>query len=125
MPALRVIIVCTWLCAGLLSMVELGAAADVTLTGEVVDVESVVSRGADGHGPAHAAATLRLAKEGRTLGILTDDRLYEITGAFAANRNARLLDFVARRVVVTGTVTESDPRPRLNVTTIRLTTLFP
>jgi len=122
---LRSLMLCTGIVFALAGMVQLRATADVTITGEVVDIASVTTRGADGQGPSEAAATLRFAKEGRPMGILADDRLYEVTGVFAANRNARLLDFVARRVVVTGTVTEAGDRPRINITTIRLTTLFP
>jgi hypothetical protein len=124
-PTLRALMLCTSIAFALLGMVQLRATADVTITGEVVDIASATTRGADGWDPGEAAAMLRFAKEGRSMGILTDDRLYEVTGAFAANRNARLLDFVARRVVVTGTVTETGDRPRINITTIRLTTLFP
>jgi hypothetical protein len=106
-------------------MVQLQSAAEVTLTGEVVDIAAATTRGADGRGPGHAATALLSAKAGNPVGILTDDRLYEVTGLFAANRNARMLDFIAREVVVTGTVTDTGDRPRINITTIRLTTLFP
>jgi len=122
---LRSLMLCTGIAFALAGMVQLRATADVTITGEVVDIGAATTKGADGRGPGQAASALLSAKAGRPVGILTDDRLYEVTGAFAANRNARMLDFIARRVVVTGTVTEAGDRPRINVTTIRLTTLFP
>jgi hypothetical protein len=116
---------CIALALALAGMAQLQGAAEATITGEVVDIGAATTRGAGGRGPAQAAAALLSAKAGNPVGILTGDRLYEVTGLFAANRNARLLDFIAREVVVTGTVTETGDRPRINVTTIRLTTLFP
>ena len=36
------------------------------------------------------------------MGIMTADAIYTITGDYAANSNAKLLDFVAKHVEVTG-----------------------
>jgi len=95
-------------------------AADVTVKGEVVDIACATEKGAAGRGDAHSACALTCAKEGKPLGILTDDAIYEVTGDFTANRNAKLLDFVAKAVTITGEVTERDGKKLLNVKTIRV-----
>ena len=41
------------------------------------------------------------AKKGQPVGILTADAIYTVTGDYAANNNAKLLDFVAKNVIVT------------------------
>ena len=50
----------------------------------------------------------------------TADALYTITGDYTANKNAKLLDFVARKVIATGEVTEKDGVKSINVKSIRL-----
>lgn len=96
------------------------AAADVTVKGEVVEVSCSLTRGKDGQGPAHANCALDCARRGEPLAVLAPDGLYRMTGDFAAGKNARLLDFVAKRVVVTGTLVEQDGNKLLNVKSIRM-----
>ena len=60
------------------------------------------------------------AKKGLATGIMTADGIYTITGDYAANSNAKLLDFVARSVIVTGEVTEKDGDKSINVKSIKL-----
>jgi type 1 fimbria pilin len=96
------------------------AAADVTVKGEVVEIACSISKGAAGRGDAHAACALDCARRGEPLAVLADDAVFEITGDFSTNKNARLLDFVAKSVTVTGTLIEHDGKKRLNIKTIRL-----
>jgi molybdopterin-guanine dinucleotide biosynthesis protein A len=95
-------------------------AADVTVKGEVVDIACATKKGEGGKGDAHAACAMACAKKGMPVGVLTSDAIYEITGDFAANSNAKLLDFVAKQVTVTGEVTEKDGKKLLNVKTIAM-----
>jgi hypothetical protein len=95
-------------------------AADITVKGEVVDVACSMSKGDGGKGDAHAACAMSCAKRGQPVGILTSDAIYEVTGEWADNKNAKLLDFVAKQVEVTGEVTEKDGKKILNVKTIKL-----
>jgi len=102
------------------AMVAPAFAAEVTVKGEVVDIACAMSKGDGGKGDAHAACALSCAKRGQPVGVLTDDAIFELTGDFAADNNARLLDFVAKSVTVTGEVTEKDGKKLLNVKSIRV-----
>jgi hypothetical protein len=96
-------------------------AADMTVRGEVVDVACALSKGEAGKGEAHAACALSCAKGGRTVGILTaNDVIFEINGNYADNNNAKLLDFVAKKVEVTGEVSERGGKKLIAVKAIKL-----
>lgn len=94
-------------------------ASEVTVTGEVVDVFCLTEKGSSARGDAHTACALACARRGNPVGILSDDALYEVTGDFAASNNARMLDFIAKRVTARGTVVDKDGRRLLSVTSIR------
>ena len=106
--------------AGAALLVSLAApllAADMTIKGQVVDVAcSMEKKGADDD----PACALSCAKSGQPVGILTADAIYTITGDYAANKNAKLLDFVSKKVVVTGEVSEKDGQKVINVKSIKL-----
>lgn len=101
------------------AMVLPAFAADVTVKGEVVDIACATSKGAGGKGDGHAACAMSCARRGQPVGLLNDEAIYEITGDFAANNNAKLLDFVAKSVTVTGEVTEQGGKKLLNIKTIK------
>lgn len=103
-----------------LSMSAPLVAADMTVKGEVVDVACAIGKGDDGKGAAHAACAMSCARRGQPVGILTADAVYELTGDYAANRNAKLLDFVAKRVEVTGEVSEKGGKKMMTVKSIKL-----
>jgi hypothetical protein len=95
-------------------------AADMTIKGEVVDVACSVSKKDAGKGASHASCAMSCAKSGQPVGILTADAIYTVAGDYAANKNAKLLDFVAKNVIVTGEVTEKDGQKMINVKSIKL-----
>ena len=95
-------------------------AADMTVKGEVVDIACALSKGDGGRGPAHAACAMTCARRGDSVGVITADAVYEITGDYAANRNAKLLDFVAKKVEVTGEVSEKSGKKLIAVKAIKL-----
>jgi hypothetical protein len=95
-------------------------AADMTVKGEVVDVACSTSKKEAGKGAAHANCAMSCAKGGQPVGILTADAVYTVVGDYAANKNAKLLDFIARNVIVTGEVTEKDGVKSINVKSIKL-----
>jgi hypothetical protein len=94
--------------------------AQTSITGEVVDVACAVKKAPGGKGADHAGCAMACAKKGLAQGIMTDKEIYTITGDYTANNNAKLLDFVAKRVVVTGDVTEKDGQKMIALKTIKL-----
>ena len=95
-------------------------AADMTVKGEVVDIACATGKKDAGKGDAHASCAMSCAKSGQPVGVLTADAIYTVTGDYAANKNAKLLDFVAKKVIVTGEVTEKDGVKSINVKSIKL-----
>ena len=96
------------------------AAADMTVKGEVVDVACSIAKKEAGKGAAHANCAMVCAKKGQPVGILTADALYTVVGDYAAANNAKLLDFIAKNVIVVGEVTEKDGVKSINVKSIKL-----
>ncbi len=94
--------------------------AQTTVKGEVVDVACAVKKAPGGKGADHAGCAMACAKKGLPAGIMTADAIFTITGDYAANNNAKLLDFVAKNVEVTGEVTEKDGQKMINVKSIKL-----
>lgn len=95
-------------------------AADMTVKGEVVDVACAVGKKEAGKGAAHAGCAMACAKKGQPVGIMTADAIYTVTGDYTAKNNAKLLDFVAKTVIVTGEVSEKDGQKMINVKSIKL-----
>ena len=95
------------------------AAQQMTLKGEVVDVACATKKGAGGRGAEHAGCAMACAKKGMAVGIMTADAIYTVTGDYAANSNAKLLDFVAKNVEVMGTVTEKDGQKMIAISSIK------
>ena len=85
------------------------AGKDVTLKGEVIDAICYTKNGAGkGTGDGHAACATSCAKRGNEMAILTADGVYTIAGDYTKDKNAKLIEFVAKQVQATGTVTEKD-----------------
>jgi hypothetical protein len=72
-----------------------------------------------GQGEAHKGCAEACAKKGSQMGILTEDAVYEIQGDYAANKNEKLLPFVAAQVEATGQVSEKDGKKVITVTSIK------
>lgn len=96
------------------------AADTKTVKGEVIDLECSLSKGDAGKGAAHAACALGCARDGDQLAILTSDAVYLIEGDYAANKNAKLLDFVAKTVEAKGSVSEKDGKTLINVSAMAI-----
>lgn len=111
-----------WWCAAvaafLVSAVP-ATASEVTVQGELVEISCAMTKGPQGKGQGHSACALSCARQGEPMGVLTADAVYEITGDFTSGNNARLLDFIAKTVTVTGELRERDGKRLLNVKTIR------
>jgi len=92
-------------------------AATATLKGEVVDVQCNL-KDATNKGPDHADCALSCARRGATMGLLTPEGVYTITGDYTRENNKKLLEFVARPVEATGAVTEKDGKKLIDVSTM-------
>ena len=93
---------------------------EVTIKGEVVDQPCFEGKGG-ARGESHKACALSCAKRGNQLAIVEDgsSAVYSITGDYSANKNEKLIPFVAEMVEVKGTVTEKDGKKWLAVSSIK------
>ena len=91
--------------AGLLSTASpaIGNQETLTYRGEIVEVSCFAKGVAKGSGPSHVACAKECVQKGQPLGILTEgDGMIKITGDYAANKYARLVDYIGKRVEVRG-----------------------
>jgi type 1 fimbria pilin len=95
-------------------------AAETTIKGEVVDVACQTGKAPNGQGEAHKGCATGCAKRGNQMGILAQDAVYEIHGEFAADNNAKLIEFVAAQVEATGEVSEKDGKKIITVKSMKL-----
>ena len=91
------------------------AAPITTVKGEVVDLECAQQRAEECRGEANARRIMDAAREGTAMAILAADGVYRIEGDYTANKNAKLLDFVARQVEAKGTVRDADGQLHINI----------
>ena len=89
-----------------------------TISGEVVD-SVCVTKDAAKKGESHAACAMACAKKGNQMALLTSDGIYNIVGAYAANNNAKLLDFVAKPVEAKGEVSQKDGKWQIDVASMQ------
>ena len=76
----------------------------LTLRGEIVEVSCFSKGVAQSTGASHVACAKDCVQKGQPLGILTEeDGLLKITGDYAANKYAKLVDFIGKQVEVRGT----------------------
>jgi hypothetical protein len=77
-----------------------------TVKGQLVDQECyLMEKKVD----TDSACAVSCAKSGKPVALLTaDGKVYEVTGALAANKNAKLTAHMLHTVEITGDVTESN-----------------
>lgn len=116
--AITVIAIC-----GSLAAASASSASDkeVTIKGEVVDQPCYLGKKEAGRGESHKNCALSCAKRGNQLAVVENDTnaVYSITGDYAANKNEKLIPYVAEMVEVKGTVTEKDGQKWLTVSSIK------
>ena len=96
------------------------AGKEVTIKGEVIDEPCFLGKnGARGEG--HKACALSCAKRGNQLAIVEDgtNTVYSITGDYSANKNEKLIEFVAAMVEAKGEVTEKDGKKSILISSIK------
>ena len=94
---------------------------EVTIKGEVVDQPCFEGKKEAGRGASHKACALSCAKRGNQLAVVEDgtNAVYSISGDYSANKNEKLIPFVAEMVEVKGTVTEKDGKKWLAISSIK------
>lgn len=101
------------------SLGSIAFAAEITVKGEVVDMQCSLKKGEGGRGEAHKGCATSCAKKGSPMAILTSDgKVYQIAGDYAANNNAKLVDLVATQVEAKGNVTQKDGQNVIEATSI-------
>ena len=110
------------LALGLMGMerAALGLAQEVTVVGEIVDW-NCYKKDAKNKGAAHRTCAINCAKTGAPLGIVDEKTgaLYRLAGeSWTANKNEKLIPFVAERVVIKGTVAEKEGEKVLTILSV-------
>jgi type 1 fimbria pilin len=94
-------------------------AKEVTIKGEVVD-QPCYDGSASKRGETHKACALSCAKRGNQLAIVDEkNNVYSITGDYAANKNEKLIAFVAETVEAKGVITEKDGKKFIALSAIK------
>jgi hypothetical protein len=95
-----------------------GTSKEVTIIGEVIDPVCDLSHGSVGQ--EHKACAEYCVKQGISLGILEDKtgQVYVSLPADHSNPNAKLKDFIADKVKVTGTLYSKGGLKGLHVKTV-------
>jgi hypothetical protein len=93
---------------------------EITIKGEVVDQPCYIGDNAK-RGASHKGCATACAKRGNQLAVVEDktNEVYSITGDWAANKNEKLVEYVAEMVEVKGTVMEKDGKKWLNISSIK------
>jgi hypothetical protein len=88
------------------------AAKETTITGEVIDVKC-------GQGIGHEECATKCVRGGQAAGIKNKDGVYTVVGAYAENKNEKLMPFVAKNVTAKGTVAkDKDGKLTIDVASI-------
>lgn len=87
--------------------------AEKTIKGEVIDIKCHKGKG-------HEACATSCVRGGQAAGIKVGDDVYMIVGDFTADKNAKLVEFVAKDVEATGKIGEKDGHKTIAVTKIAL-----
>ena len=92
-----------------------------TVTGTLVDVMCNTKQGSEkATAAAHADCAAACAKKGSPLAVAGDGKLYEVTGAWTENKNAKLIEFAGHKVEATGDVTEKDGKMVIAISSIKM-----
>jgi hypothetical protein len=92
-----------------------------TVSGVLVDVMCNTKQGtAKATGEAHADCAAACAKKGSPLAVANEKGIYEVTGAWTEDKNAKLIEFAGHKVEATGDVTEKDGKMIIAVSSIKM-----
>jgi hypothetical protein len=92
-----------------------------TVSGVLVDVMCNTKQGtAKATSEAHADCAASCAKKGSPLAVANEKGIYEVTGDWTENKNAKLIEFAGHKVEATGDVTEKDGKMIIAVSSIKM-----
>ena len=95
-------------------------ASETTLSGKVVDVTCTMKDKANA-GVDHLACATTCAKRGLPVGIMTaDGAIYTITGDYAKDKNAKLIEYLAKDVQASGTVMDANGKKTIDVSSLKI-----
>lgn len=89
------------------------ATDEKTIKGEVIDMKCHKGKG-------HEACATSCVRGGEQAAIKVGDEVYMIVGDFTADKNAKLVEFVAKDVEATGKIGEKDGHKTIAVTKIAI-----
>jgi hypothetical protein len=108
-------------CAAFVAFLAPVGAAPLTVKGEVVDLACYKNDKAK-MGEAHKGCGMTCVKKGNALAIVTSDgQVYNLAGAYAENKNAKIVegDLFAVPIEATGEVAEKDGAKVMTVTAMK------
>ena len=92
-----------------------------TITGTLIDVQCNTKQGTEkATSEGHADCAAACAKKGLPLAVANDGGIYEVTGAWTENKNAKLVEFAGHKVEATGEVTEKDGKKMIALSAIKM-----
>ena len=94
------------------------AAAEQTLTGEVVDVFCYLSHGAEGLGKGHAACAKKCIHNGLPVALKVGNQLYLAAMDSHDPANDALADLAGKQITVHGHVMEKDGQHLISITSV-------
>ena len=104
-------------------VVALGAPAFAkteTVKGEIVD-QTCYMKDKKNMGASHKECAETCAKKGAPMAVLTTDgKLYQITGALAADNNAKLVSHVGHTVEITGDVMDHGDKMMITADSLKM-----
>jgi hypothetical protein len=91
-----------------------------TVKGEIVD-QACFLKDKGNRGDAHKDCGTSCAKKGSPVALVTSTgEIYQITGSYTENKNAKLVEHVSHVVEATGEVTEKDGKKMIAVTALKM-----
>jgi hypothetical protein len=96
-------------------------AADVTITGELVDQGCYLKDKTANRGVVHQDCATNCAMKGQSVALVTDaGQVYAVTGDMTKDNNVVLAPHMSHRVVLTGEVSEKDGKKVINATNLKM-----
>ena len=98
------------------------SAKPMTIKGELIDTMCGKDGKTGKSGEEHAACATSCAKRGEPVAVYTaDGGVYVVTGDFVANKNAKVIEYMAKVVEVTGEVAkDKDGKMTIAATAIKV-----